>query len=570
VKFYFEIRHFCLNIYFSYHIPPLANLPEKTLQVNLHLLSVHPEHFQAVRIIMDTSGNTIGDEAISFVVSLWSRLIDFMPNLLAAIVILILGWIVAMAVAFGVRGLLKRTQLDNRLAAWVLGQKPGEKLPQTERWVAAAVYWVILAFVLVAVLNALQLQAVSDPLNRFLGEIFVYLPRVGGALVLLAVGWAVATVARLAVIQGLRRFNLDEQLARPLQQESTAGEAGAEGTPTGQEGGTEVTPFLLNETLGNALYWLILLFFLPIILDTLNLQGPLQPVQNLLDQILSMVPRILGALIIGVGGWFLARIVRGIVSNLGARFGIPQLAQTVGTVAYVLVLIPAVIAALKALEIRAISDPAVAMLEQVLRAIPRIAGSALILAVFYWLGQFLASLVTQLLQAVGFDRLVAGLGLPLAAAPEPEGDPAAKRRTPSEIAGLVVWVGVVLFGAVPAVELLQFAALTDIVQGLLLISGRVLIGALVFGIGLYLANLAHSMIKSLGSPSSGVLAQAARVAILVFVGAMALQQMGVATDIVVLAFGLVLGAIAVAVALAFGLGGRDVAAEQIRQWLKRE
>ncbi|PIK98446.1 mechanosensitive ion channel [Synechococcus sp. 63AY4M1] len=502
-----------------------------------------------------------------------------MPNLLAAIGILILGWIVARAVAFGVRGLLKRTQLDNRLAAWIMGQRPGEKLPQTERWVAAAVYWIILAFVLVAVLNALQLQAVSEPLNRFLGEIFVYLPRLGGTLVLLGVGWAVATVARLAVIQGLRRFNLDERLAQPLQPEAGA-EGAPEGTAAKPEGGAnEVAPFLLNEALGDALYWLVLLFFLPLILDTLNLRGPLQPVQNLLDQILSMVPRILGALFIGVGGWFLARIVRGIVSNLfnrlGARFGIPQLAQTVGTVAYVLVLIPAVIAALKALEIRAISDPAVAMLEQVLRAIPRIAGSALILAVFYWLGQFLAGLVTQLLQAIGFDRLAAGLGLPSAPAPEApaaEGDPSAlaKRRTPSEIAGLVVWVGVVLFGAVPAVELLQFAALTDIVQGLLLISGRVLIGALVFGIGLYLANLAHSMIKSLGNPSSGVLAQAARAAILVFVGAMALQQMGVATDIVVLAFGLVLGAIAVAVALAFGLGGRDVAAEQIRQWLKRE
>ncbi|MFT0796625.1 mechanosensitive ion channel [Synechococcus sp. H70.1] len=530
---------------------------------------------------MDTSINTLQDEAVSFVVNLWGRVTAFMPNLLAAIAILVLGWLVATAVAFGVRGLLRRTQLDNRLAAWVLGQKPGEKLPQTERWVAAAVYWIILAFVLVAVLNALQLQAVSDPLNRFLGEIFVYLPRLGGALVLLVVGWAVATVARLAVIRGLRRFNLDERLVQPLHQESAAGEVGTEGTAAKSEGGAEVAPFLLNEALGDALYWLILLFFLPLILDTLNLRGPLQPVQNLLDQILSMVPRILGALIIGGVGWFLARIVRGIVSNLlaaaganrlGARFGIPQLAQTVGTVAYILVLIPAVIAALNALEIRAISDPAVAMLEQVLRAIPRIAGSALILAVFYWLGQFLAGLVTQLLQAVGFDRLSAGLGLPLAPAPEApaaEGE-LVKRRTPSEIAGLVVWVGVVLFGAVPAVELLQFAALTDIVEGLLLISGRVLIGALVFGIGLYLANLAHSMIKSLGNPSAGVLAQAARVAILVFVGAMALQQMGVATDIVVLAFGLVLGAIAVAVALAFGLGGRDVAAEQIRQWLKRE
>jgi hypothetical protein len=528
---------------------------------------------------METPANDLRNEAVSFVVNLWARVIDFVPNLLAALAILVLGWIVARVVAFGVRGLLKRTQLDNRLATWIMGQRPGERPPQTERWVAAAVYWIILAFVLVAVLNALQLQAVSDPLNKFLGEIFAYLPRLGGALVLLGVGWAVATVARLAVIQGLRRFNLDERLAQPLQPE-----AAAEGTAAKPEGGAEVAPFLLNEALGDALYWLIFLFFLPLILDTLNLRGPLQPVQNLLDQILSMVLRILGALIIGVGGWFLARIVREIVSNLlvaaeanrlGARFGIPQLAQTVGTVAYVLVLIPAVIAALKALEIRAISDPAVAMLEQVLRAIPRIAGSALILAVFYWLGQFLAGLVTQLLQAIGFDRLAAGLGLPSAPAPEApaaEGDPSTlvKRRTPSEIAGLVVWVGVVLLGAVPAVELLQFAALTDIVEGLLVISGRVLIGALVFGIGLYLSNLAHSMIKSLGNPSSGVLAQAARVAILVLVGAMALQQMGVATDIVVLAFGLVLGAIAVAVALAFGLGGRDVAAEQIRQWLKRE
>jgi hypothetical protein len=533
---------------------------------------------------METPANDLRNEAVSFVINLRARVIDFMPNLLAAIAILVLGWIVARVVAFGVRGLLKRTQLDNRLATWTMGQRPGERPPQTERWVAAAVYWIILAFVVVAVLNALQLQAVSDPLNKFLGEIFAYLPRLGGALVLLGVGWAVATVARLAVIQELRRFNLDERLAQPLQPE-----AATEGTAAKPEGGAEVAPFLLNEALGDALYWLIFLFFLPLILDTLNLRGPLQPVQNLLDQILSMVLRILGALIIGGGGWFLARIVREIVSEivsnlllvaaeanrLGARFGIPQLAQTVGTVAYVLVLIPAVIAALKALEIRAISDPAVAMLEQVLRAIPRIAGSALILAVFYWLGQFLAGLVTQLLQAIGFDRLAAGLGLPSAPAPEApaaEGDPSTlvKRRTPSEIAGLVVWVGVVLFGAVPAVELLQFAALTDIVEGLLVISGRVLIGALVFGIGLYLANLAHSMIKSLGNPSSGVLAQAARVAILVFVGAMALQQMGVATDIVVLAFGLVLGAIAVAVALAFGLGGRDVAAEQIRQWLKRE
>lgn len=48
---------------------------------------------------------------------------------------------------------------------------------------------------------------------------------------------------------------------------------------------------------------------------------------------------------------------------------------------------------------------------------------------------------------------------------------------------------------------------------------------------------------------------------------MGLQQMGVATDIVNLAFGLLLGAVAVAIAIAFGLGGRDIAADEIRLWL---
>jgi len=43
--------------------------------------------------------------------------------------------------------------------------------------------------------------------------------------------------------------------------------------------------------------------------------------------------------------------------------------------------------------------------------------------------------------------------------------------------------------------------------------------------------------------------------------------MGIGSDIVNLAFGLLLGAIAVGIALAFGLGGRDIASEQIREWL---
>jgi hypothetical protein len=110
-------------------------------------------------------------------------------------------------------------------------------------------------------------------------------------------------------------------------------------------------------------------------------------------------------------------------------------------------------------------------------------------------------------------------------------------------------------------------ALTQLVNGLLAISGQVLSGIVVFAIGLYLANLAAKIVSSSGSRQANILGQIARLSILAFVGAMALQQMGIAPNIVNLAFGLLLGALAVAVAISFGLGGRDVASEQLRDWL---
>jgi hypothetical protein len=528
-----------------------------------------------------------------FFSSMWSSFGSFLPSLIYAIVILIVGWIVATIAASIVKGLLKKTDIDNKLARWVTGQPEGSPSPPIEKWTAAAVYWLILIFTLVAFLQALRLDVVSEPLNNFLQQIFNYLPRVGGAALLLAGAWIVATIAKLLFTNVLSRFNLDDKLAG-----ATEGEA-AEGSP-----------FLVNETLGNALYWFILLFFLPLVLDVLQLRGPLEPVQNLLDDILSALPRILTATIIGVLGWLIARIVRGIVTNLlsatgidglGERFGLGRDAQAaslssvIGTVVYVLILIPTAIAALNALEIEAISAPAVDMLELILLMIPRIFAAIVILGVFYFIGQFVSELVSSLLTSVGFNNIFRWLGLPQLqeripteptqttpqpasvpqepvdeptpyVRPTPENQLAAQARTPSEIVGLIVLVAIVLVGAVAATEVLQFEQLTTIVQAVLRISLRVLSGVVIFGVGLYFANLAFNLIST-GSKQMNILAQTARIAIIAFVAALSLQQMGIAPDIVNLAFGLLLGSIAVAIAIAFGLGGRDIASEQIREWL---
>jgi hypothetical protein len=63
-----------------------------------------------------------------------------------------------------------------------------------------------------------------------------------------------------------------------------------------------------------------------------------------------------------------------------------------------------------------------------------------------------------------------------------------------------------------------------------------------------------------------LLAQAARLAIIIFAAALALRQTGIAEDIVNLTFGLLLGAVAIAAAIAFGIGGRDFAAQLVNRW----
>ncbi|NEQ19802.1 MAG: mechanosensitive ion channel [Microcoleus sp. SIO2G3] len=519
----------------------------------------------------------------------------FVPSLLAAILILVVGLIIAFIASAITKGILKRTNLDNKLADWLTGRQAGSEPPPVEQWVGSAVFWIVMIFTAVAVLDTLRLEVVSQPLNTFLNQILSFLPKLFAAGILLGIAWLIATLVKLVTTRALRALRLDERLGQQVRT-----------TPDNPDEipSRTTSQFSLADTIGNALYWFIFLLFLPAILSTLGLEGTLLPVQQLLNEILAILPNILAAIVIAAVGWLVAQVVRRIVTNLlsaagadrlGSRFGLratpggQSLSWILGTVVYVLILIPTAIAALNALQIAAISAPAIAMLNQILSALPKIFTAGLILAIAYVLGHFLSDLVTNILTSIGFNNIFQWIGLPsprsarrapgarddLGFPPAPPTTGTEPRlqttpvptRTPSELVGIIVLVGVMLFATVAAVDVLEIEALTAIVSGIVVIAGRILAGLIVFAIGLYLANLAFNLIISSGSRQSKFLAQAARIAIIALVLPMALQQMGIAGDIVNLAFGLLLGAIAVAIALAFGLGGRDIAAGQVREWL---
>lgn len=525
-------------------------------------------------------GQTGGDTVITpYFTNLWGNIgQNYLLNLISGIATLVIGFIVAKIAASITEGLLKKTKIDNKIASWVTGGTKSN-LP-VEKWIGTAVFWVIMLFAIVAFLQAIQLTAVSEPIRDLLSQVTTFLPKLLGAGLLILFAWVLATIAKMVIIRGLGSLGLERRL----------------GEQTG-----ETPQFSVTETVANAIYWLIFLLFLPAILSTLELQGTLQPVQQLLNQILSILPNIFGAILIGGAGWLIAQVVRRIVTNLvaatgadqlGSKFGLARNQQSLsviaGTLVYVLILIPTAIAALNALKIDAISQPAISMLTQVLNTIPQIITAAAILGIAYVIGQFVSEILTNILTGIGFDNIFQWLGMgevirkaPVVTRPDPtvtsqsptiispsmmdEIPPTS--RTPSEVLGIVAWVGIMLFGAIAATNVLQIPALTEIISGLTVIAGQIIYGLVVFAIGLYLANLAFGIISSSGNRQAQIVGQAARISIIALVTAMALQQMGIASNIVNLAFGLLLGAIAVALALAFGLGGRDIAAEQVRSWL---
>jgi hypothetical protein len=469
-------------------------------------------------------------------------------NILGALAILIVGWIIALIVAAVIRGAIKRTGLDEKISQWL--SKDNGPSVDAARIVSKAVYYLIMLFVLVAFFQRLGLTMVTEPINAFLTQVMEAAPRLLGAGMIVLAAWAIATVLKFVIVKALDATNLDERLR-----------SGA---------GMEDDETSFSQSIANAVFWFIFLLFLPAILAALGMEGLVAPVQGLFDDLLAAIPNAIGAGIILLVGWFVARIVRQVLTNLLAATGADKLNKKlnlgeqkvsvlVGTVVYALIMIQVVIAALDALAIESISGPATRMLTTVWDGIPALVGAVIVLGFSYFIGQWVSNLISDLLASVGFNRVLVWIGL---GTETEEG-----KQTPSDIVGMLVLVGVMLFAAVEAANILGLGIVSELVTSVISYAGQAVVAVAIFGAGLYLANLAQKIVLGTGISNAKLLGQMARGAIIVLVVAMALGQLGVAPDIVNMAFGLLLGAIAVAIALAFGLGSREIAARKVEGWL---
>jgi hypothetical protein len=478
--------------------------------------------------------------------SLRDSVVPVILKLISAIAVLIIGYIIAKALASAASLVVSRTGLNKKIATAVGGEK---EMPFEGSSIAAEiVFWVAMMLTLVAFFDALGLRAITEPLNLFLGKVLQYLPSLLGAGILFLVALVMANFASRGVVVGLQATRMDEVILK-------------------KTGVTEAEAKSHTESLGKLVYGLVFLLFLPAVLDALGIQGLMEPVQTMVQKAISIIPNMLGAFVILVAGWFLAKVLRQVTSNILSasgldacaekaglsRAGAQPLSQITGTLVYTLILIPVFTAALQVLNITAIAEPATRMLDLVLHAIPKVFGAALILFISYFMARLVSDLVTGLLRGTGFDNILRNVGLG-----------AAGGKTPSDVVGYLVLTGILLFASIEAAEMLGFTIVANLLAQFIAFAGQVALAAVVLVIGLYFAQIARTVILGAGGPSAPLTAQIARVAIIVFASAMALRQTGIADDIVNLTFAFFLGTIAVSAALAFGLGCRELAAQAMK------
>ena len=370
------------------------------------------------------------------------------------------------------------------------------------------------------------------------------LQKVGIALIILIITWLLARIVRWAAAKLVTRVKF-------LQKQGNDGEQ-------------------IGQSLGKVAGLIVWLFGLVAILQVFALSEVLSPVQGLLGGVMAFIPNLIGAGFIFFIGYVIANIVRQLlktglgtvdfsglvrkltpgdepVDEVQSRESQAKIVDIIANIVFALILLVVAISALQVLGIAAISDPAQQMLQLVFTAIPQVIMALVLLAVGILIAKFVGQLLESTLHGVGTDSVVAQWGV------VPEG------KSASGIIAGSVKIAIVLFFGVMAAQMLNFPAITNILNEILALGGKILFGAAIIAAGFVIANVIG---RFLGDTTASKIIRYTAIALFV---AMGLKYMGIADSIINMAFGAIVIGAALAAALAFGLGGRDAAARTLKK-----
>lgn len=361
------------------------------------------------------------------------------------------------------------------------------------------------------------------------------------ALIIILLGWFIAGILKKVVKNLFEKTGIDNKL-----------------------GNNKIS---IANLISKLVYYLIMIFVFMLALEKLGMTSVLEPVKGLLNGFTSYIPNIVGAFLVGYIGYMLATIISELVELSGETIKklVPKLqlsenldlVHILKKIVFIFIFIPLLIAALNILNISAISVPASDMLKSFFEAIPKVLVATIIMIIFVIGGKFLSNLLKELLDSLNLNELMQKAGLTSLTG----------KTNIEKLIANIVYMFIILFGLMTAIDKLEFSRLSEIMNTIAELGGNILFGLVILAIGNWIANLASK--NFLKSDDNAFVANIIKIAILAIFLAIGLRRMGIADDIINLAFGITLGTVALTVVLSFGLGGREAAGKQMSKILDK-
>ncbi|MDP8926764.1 MAG: hypothetical protein M3M97_07625 [Actinomycetota bacterium] len=193
--------------------------------------------------------------------------------------------------------------------------------------------------------------------------------------------------------------------------------------------------------------------------------------------------------------------------------------------------------------------------------LPQLAGAVVILLVGYLVAKLLQAVIVRVLRGIGFNRWMERGGV------KQFFDQAQTRQTPASVLGKLVFWFVFIIAITMAADALGIPQVSAVFAQLIAYIPSIIAAILILVLAALLANFVAGLVR--GATGTGVLASVARYTIIVYAAFAALTQLGIAVELTAPTFLIALGAVALAAAIAFGLGSREVARDIVEKAYSR-
>lgn len=392
------------------------------------------------------------------------------------------------------------------------------------------------------------------------------------AALLLIIGLIAAAIARFVIKKILIKVFERNEKKQLAERKDTAGDTVAEEEENVKRGifaGLMENKTQLVSIIGNLVFAVVFLLFLPGALDKLGVDSVASPISGMARKFVEFIPRIIAAIIILVFGYFLSKLARDILKVILQKTRIDSLQKKIGVrsaknsasfsgiisnIVFALLMIIFVIAALQALQLYAISDPASRMLETVFTYLPLLFAALIVIIIGIFIANIVGGLLENVIAGTGFDDRIGEI-MPKNKAGEPA-------IAFSKLLGIIVKAVIIIFFVVAGLRIMNIEVLTKIGTTIIAYMPNILAAIIVFLIAWFVADKLSKLILK-ASPDSEGLAKGVKAVVYIIAAFMILSQLHIASNIVHILFTALVIGLAAAFAIAFGVGGRHWASRKL-------